>query len=118
MPRGRWVFDEDPSRALWQQLLRVHVRLRYSGTCGATRPPSANVGHSPVVSKEVRSGLVVRRWVWLRDDMEITVLNRREVRCDGSTTYDADPRIVGNILEAMGLEEGSGHASRGGGHWR
>ena len=42
----------------------------------------------------------------LHDDKEITVLNRRLVWRDGLITYEADPRIVGNILEAMGLEEG------------
>ena len=41
------------------------------------------------------------------DDKEITVLNRKLVWRDGLITYEADPRIVGNILEAMGLEEGS-----------
>ena len=43
----------------------------------------------------------------LHDDKEITVLNRRLVWRDGLITHEADPRIVGNILEAMGLEEGS-----------
>ena len=41
-----------------------------------------------------------------QDDKEITVLNWKLWR-DGLITYEADPRIVGNILEAMGLEEGS-----------
>ena len=52
------------------------------------------------------------------DDKEITVLNRKLVLRDGLITYEADTRIVGNIFEAMGLEEGSkdfGHADRGGG---
>ena len=41
------------------------------------------------------------------DDKEITVLSWKLVWRDGLITFDADPRIVGNILEAMGLEEGS-----------
>ena len=43
----------------------------------------------------------------LHDDEEITLLNRKLVWRDGLITYEADPRIVGNILEAIGLEEGS-----------
>ena len=41
------------------------------------------------------------------NDKDITVLNRRLVWCHGFITYEGDPRIVGNILEATGLEEGS-----------
>ena len=41
------------------------------------------------------------------DGKEITVLNRKLVWRDGLITYEADPRIEGNIWEAMGLEEGS-----------
>ena len=41
------------------------------------------------------------------DDKEITVLDRRLVWRDGLITFEADPRIVGNILEAIGLEEGT-----------
>ena len=36
-----------------------------------------------------------------------TVLDRRLVWRDGLITFEADPRIVGNILEAIGLEEGT-----------
>ena len=31
VPRGRWVFNEELSRDLWQQMLRVHVHPQCSG---------------------------------------------------------------------------------------
>ena len=42
-----------------------------------------------------------------QDDKEITILNRKLRWSEGKITYEADPRIVENILRAMGLESGS-----------